>query len=133
MEEGEILLLFQEDKCHVEISDPISQLIAAATAIGGFQTNNTHRRNILGLPILQTKLIAGMTMTGISPIFFKILITSALADAVQFGQYPVEPTMVPMYIPDIPRPARRLREGMRPLDNRRSISACFEAFKQFLI
>ena len=37
-----------------------------------------------------------------------------------------------MDLPEIPRPTNRLTEGMNPLDNRRSILACYEAFKQFV-
>jgi hypothetical protein len=31
--------------------------------------------------------------------------------------------------PPVPRPARRRSEGMKPLDNRREILKCYEAFK----
>jgi hypothetical protein len=74
--------------------------------------------------------MAGITMRGTSPTFFKIPITSELMEAVRLGQYPPTPTIVATHIPDIRRPARRL--GTRPLDNRRKILACFEAFKQFV-
>ena len=72
-------------------------------------------------------------MTGTSPTFFKIPVTVELSRAVELGLYPATPTVVSMHVPDIPRPDRRLNEGMRPLDNRRSILACFEAFKQFVV
>lgn len=69
-------------------------------------------------------------MPGTSPAFFKIPVTAELIQAVdsELGQYPTTPTVVIMHIPDIPRPARRLREGMRSLDNWRNIF-----FKQFVV
>lgn len=72
---------------------------------------------------LDVEVIAGITLTG----------TSELIEAVQRGVYPATPTFVVMHLPDVPRPARRLTEGMRPLDNRRCILACFEALKRFVL
>jgi hypothetical protein len=130
MDQDDILLLVQEDKRHLEVGDPRPQLIAEA--IAAVQMNNIKRETVLGLPPLEFRQMAGITMIGTSPTFFKIPVTSQLLQAVQLGDYPVTPTVVAMHIPNIPRPARRLSEGMRPLDNRRSILACFEAFKQFV-
>jgi hypothetical protein len=124
-----ILLLVQEDKRHLEDIDPEPQLIAGA--IAAFQSNNRNR-NLRGMGPLNAKVIAGITMTGTSPTFFKIPVTLQLIDAVRTGTYPTTPTVVTMHLPNIPRPAARLSEGMRPLDNRRCILACFEAFKQFV-
>lgn len=126
MDQNEILLVVQEDKRHMEPGDPKPLVIAEA--IAAFQSNNTSRRDIMGLPPLESKDVAGITMTGTSPTFLKIPITTELIQAVQRGQYPSTPTVVTMHIPDIPRPARRLREGMRSLDNWRNIF-----FKQFVV
>lgn len=76
--------------------------------------------------------MAGTKMTGTSPTFFKIPATSQLIEAVQMGEFPSQETVVKMHIPDVPRPTCRLSEGMRPLDNRHNILACFEAFKQLV-
>ena len=130
MDDNEIILLVQEDKRHLERGDPRPQLIAEA--IGAAQANNAIRETVLNLAPLEYKLMAGITMTGTSPTFFKIPITSELMEAVRLGQYPPTPTVVAMHIPEVPRPARRLSEGMRPLDSRAKILACFEAFKQFV-
>ena len=81
---------------------------------------------------LDIKVMAGITMTGTSPTFFKIPVTLELIEAIQRGEYPATPTVVAMHYPAVPRPAHRLSEGMRPLDNRRCIRACFEAFRQFV-
>lgn len=130
MDSNQIMLLVQEDKQHLELRDATPQLIAEA--IAAFQSNNARRHQVLNLPPLASKVMAGITMTGTSPTFFKIPVTAELNDAIRFGHYPAAPTVVAMHIPDLPRPARRLSEGMRPLDNRRNILACFEAFKQFV-
>ena len=129
MDRDGYLLLVQEDKRHLETMDPAPQLIAEA--IAAVQSNN-RTRDLLGVDPLDVKVMAGITMTGTSPTFFKIPVTLELIEAVQRGEYPATPTVVAMHRPDVPRPARRLSEGMRPLDNRRSILACFEAFKQFV-
>ena len=130
MDQNEILLLVQEDKQHIEPCDAKSQLVA--DAIAAFQFNNTRRQDVLGLPLLESKVMAGITITGTSPTFFTIPVTTELSQAVEAGQYPATPTIVAMHVPDLPRPSRRLSEGMRPLDNTRQILACFEAFKQFI-
>jgi len=129
MDRNGYLLLVQEDKRHLEILDPEPQLIAEA--IAAVQSNN-RTRDLLGEDPLDVKIMAGITMTGTSPTFFKIPVTLELIEAIQRGEYPATPTVVAMHRPTVPRPARRLSEGMRPLDNRRCILACFEAFKQFV-
>jgi hypothetical protein len=128
---NEIILLVQEDKQHLERGNPRPQLIAEAIAAA--QTKNTVRETVLNLAPLEYKLIAGITMTGTSPTSFKIPITSELMEAVRLGQYPPTLTVVAMHIPEVPRPDRRLSEGMRPLDNRGKILACLEAFQQFVL
>jgi hypothetical protein len=129
MDRSEILLLVQEDKRHMEPGDPNPQLIAEA--IAAVQSNNRVRIQ-LGLEALDFKLMAGIVMIGTSPTFFKIPVSRDLMEAVQRGQYPDTPTVVAMHQPQLPRALRRLSEGMRPLDNRRVIVACLEAFKQFV-
>lgn len=128
---SEVLLIAQEDKRHIpDAHDPEPQLIAQAIAT--FQFNNFKRTRVLDEPPLSSKVIAGITMLGTSPTFFKIPITQALVSAVELGDYPTEPTVVSMHTPEIPRPSCRAAEGMVPLDNREIIFACFEAFKQFV-
>lgn len=126
----EILLLIQEDKRHLEEKDPEPQLIVEA--IAAFQANNDKRTRILGQDAIAHKTVPGITMTGTSPVFYKIPVTIELADSVLMGQYPPIRTVVHAHLPPVPRPARRLSEGMRPLDNRATILTCYEAFKQFV-
>ena len=67
MDASGILLLVQEDKRHLDGSDPEPQLIAEAIAI--FHNNNDTRVRALGLPALQSKVIPGITMKGTMPTF----------------------------------------------------------------
>ena len=126
---SEVLLIAQEDKRHMMANAPEPQLIAQAIAT--FQFNNFKRTRVFNDTPLTSKVIAGITMVGTSPTFFKIPVTQALATAVELGEYPTEPTVVSMHTPEISRPSCRVAEGMIPLDNREIIFACFEAFKQF--
>ncbi|KAF8524621.1 hypothetical protein BU17DRAFT_42813 [Hysterangium stoloniferum] len=126
----DILLLVQEDKRHKEPKDPEPRLIAKA--IAAFQTNNYRRTHILGQAPIVHKVMPGITLKGTSPIFYKIPVTTQLAQSVALGVYPAAPTVVHAHLPAVARPARRLSEGMKPLDNRSTILACYEAFKIFV-
>ncbi|KAF9479936.1 hypothetical protein BDN70DRAFT_806160, partial [Pholiota conissans] len=130
IDEDDIILLVQEDKPYMSTEDPVAQLIAKA--IAAFATNNRTRVDILGLPPLTSKVIPGITMTGASPVFYKIGVSAELATAVGGGAYPDTQTVVYVHLPDIPRPERRWSEGMRPLDSRQAILSCYEAFKRFV-
>ena len=127
-----VILLVQcshEDKRYME-DDPIPQLVAKAIAT--FQHNN-HIRQQSGLQPLDSKVVPGITMIGTSPIFFKVNVSADLLSSIEIGRFSRTATVVEMHIPEIPSPPNRFSEGMRLLDNRSVILACFEAFKQFLI
>ena len=126
----DILLLAQEDKQHLDDTDPEPKLIAGG--IAAFYNNNNTRVRILMLAPLQSKVIPGITMKGTMPTFYRIPVTADLVRAVQLGEYPAQETIVYAHTPAVPRPARRYTDGMKPLDNRRVVLACYEAFKQFL-
>jgi hypothetical protein len=126
-ENDDILLLVQEDKRHLEDSDPEAQLIAGA--IAAFTATNRTRTQTLDVPPLQIKIVPGITMRGTSPIFYKIPVTDTLLRAVGGGVFPGAETVVSAHVPVLPRPNRRWTEGMKPLDNRRIILSCYEAFK----
>ncbi len=68
-----------------------------------------------------------IVMVHTSPIFFKITVTQTLSTHIRHGTYPPEETRVTYCYPPVPRPTRS--EGMRPLDNRRKILRCYEAYK----
>ena len=89
---SEILLLVQEDKTHINPSDPEAQLMAEA--IGAFQENNAKRVNELFLEPLEMQMIPGITMVGTFPRFYKIKVTTDLDRCVRFGQYPEIQTVV---------------------------------------
>ena len=74
----------------------------------------------------------GITLVGSSPTFYKIPVAKDLAQAVALGRFPATPTAVYAHLPAVPRPARRLSEGMKPLDNGRHILTFYKAFKQFM-
>jgi len=130
-EDDFILLLVQEDKQHKERKDPEPQLVAQA--IAAFQTINTRRTRVLGQNPIHAKVIPGIILVGSSPTFYEICVTRELAQAVAQGQFPVRPTVMYAHLPAVPRPARRLNEGMKPLDNRRQILACYQAFKEGIV
>ncbi|KAF8343594.1 hypothetical protein F5887DRAFT_1283444 [Amanita rubescens] len=130
IDQNEILLLVQEDKQHLDSSDPEPQLIAEA--IAAFAANNQTRQRTLNQPPLDSKVMAGITMKGTAPIFYKILVTAALVASVASGVHPRAVTTVYAHVPNVPRPNRRWSEGMKPLDNRQVILSCYEAFKQFV-
>ncbi|KAH7904821.1 hypothetical protein BJ138DRAFT_1106496 [Hygrophoropsis aurantiaca] len=94
--------------------DPYPQLVA--TAIAAFQSNNS-RRITSGSDPLENKIFPAFTMIGSSPTFLKVPVTAELSRCVQSGLYPTTPTVVFAHEPEIPRPAQRRAEGMRPLDN----------------
>ncbi|TFK90154.1 hypothetical protein K466DRAFT_402433 [Polyporus arcularius HHB13444] len=129
-ETPDILLVVQEDKRHLHRSDPEPQLIAQA--IAAFHRNYMTRVRGYGLPGPTSTVMPGITMKGTMPTFYKIPVTADLVRAVQLGEYPQQETVVYAHIPAVPRAARRYDEGMQPLDNRRIILSCFEAFKHFL-
>ncbi|KAH8999051.1 hypothetical protein EDB92DRAFT_1832182 [Lactarius akahatsu] len=125
------LLLIQEDKARKtrRPKDPEAQLIAGA--IAAFQRHNYRTRYHRRDPIVH-KMIPGITLLGTSPVFYKIPVTTQLAQSVELGLYPSEPTIVHTHLPKLARPSRRLSEGMKPLDNRAIILSCFEALKKFV-
>ena len=69
-------------------------------------------------------------MAGTSPTFYKIPVTADLEYAVIL--YPDNPTQVSKYQPAVPRPNHRWSEGMKPLDARREVIQCYEAFKEVI-
>ncbi|KAH8987409.1 hypothetical protein EDB86DRAFT_2188834 [Lactarius hatsudake] len=126
------LLLIQEDKARKtrRPNDPEAQLIAGA--IAAFQRHDYRRTHFHRQDPIVHKMIPGITLLGTSPIFYKIPVTTQLAQSVKLGLYPSEPTIVYQHLPKLARPICRLSEGMKPLDNRAIILSCFEALKKFV-
>ncbi|KAA1478235.1 hypothetical protein DENSPDRAFT_845404 [Dentipellis sp. KUC8613] len=117
-----------DDSGYVNDRDPAPQLVAAV--IAAFHSRNVSRE-LSGRRAIAPKIMPGLVMAGTLPTFFKIPITAQLLDAVHEGTYPAEPTVVSMHIPDLPDP-EHWREGMKPLENRRHILRCLEAFRGFV-
>ncbi|KAF9552488.1 hypothetical protein CPC08DRAFT_714597 [Agrocybe pediades] len=126
--QNDILLLVRQDMRGEdrEFHDPHAQLVAQALA--AFMENNINRESN-DLPPLESKVIPGIVMAGTWPTFFKIPVTEELVTHVRHGTYPPTPTIVTFCHPPLPGPARHRSEGMKPLDNRRQILKCYEAFK----
>jgi hypothetical protein len=133
LDKDEFILLVQANKRHKDSRTIAPEPLLIFRAIAAVLYNN-HRRRHLGLDPVDVNVMAGISMTGTSPVFFKVPVTLGLIEAVRTRRYPVTvtPTDVAVHYPELPRPSRRLTEGMRPLDNRRSILACYEGFKQFV-
>ncbi|KAJ7584320.1 hypothetical protein C8J56DRAFT_950688 [Mycena floridula] len=117
MDDNDILLLLQEDKRLTSRKDAEPQVIAEA--IAAFALNNQTRERSLNLPPRDSITFPCLTMVGTAPIFYKVVVTTALSKAVQTGIFPETETKV-------------FRFGMRPLPNRVEILQCLEAFKAFL-
>ncbi|KAJ7176643.1 hypothetical protein C8R46DRAFT_890208 [Mycena filopes] len=130
LKRDDIILLVEQHQGFSGATEAYARLIA--DAIAAYQTNQT-ARIAASLPRLPSSVIPGIVMTGTFPTFCKIPVTEELVGCVERGDYPSSPTTVSVHIPSVPRPNRRLYEGMVPLDHRRIILECFEAFKAFVL
>ncbi|KAF8554205.1 DNA/RNA polymerase [Imleria badia] len=83
-------------------------------------------------PVPVAKTMAGIAMIGSAPIFYKIPITRELLSAIGAGQFPQTPTIVQCLFPLVANQTQYVQTGMKPLDQRRTVLECFEAFKAFL-
>lgn len=128
LNDNEILLLLQENKAHLNDTDPEPQVIAEA--IAAFQHNNRIRTIDLQQPSIESITFPCITMIGTYPTFYKVTVTEELSAAVRHGQYPNYTTFVERFDPLIG--TRRYSYGMKPLENRKRILKCFEAFRQFM-
>jgi hypothetical protein len=121
VDKHEVLLVFKEDAAYSE-----AQLVA--DAIAAFYLNN-RLRGENHLPILKSRIMAGMTMCGTLPMFYKIPITQDLVDCVLMGLEPMTETKVLKHVPLFPD---RFINGMPPLGNRLLALKCYDAFKAFV-
>ncbi|KAI0306081.1 hypothetical protein B0F90DRAFT_1695882 [Multifurca ochricompacta] len=115
--QNDILLLVQKDKRLQQLEPVNARAQLVAEAVAAFNENNAQRES-MGLPPLVSKVMAGI-----------IPVTQTLSDHIAHGTYPPAETQVTYCYPSVPRPARRRSEGMKPLDNRREMLKCYEAFK----
>jgi len=124
-----VLLVTLEDGSRFELDvdntttrTPEAQLIAQA--IAAFQENNRKR-----LEPLEQAQICGILMDRSFPKFYKIEVTKVLNQAIRHGLYPDTTTTVYCHTPQVPR---EVIDGMVPLDNRKILLRCFEAFKRIV-
>jgi len=97
------------------------QIIAQAVAV--FQVLQQANPDIQGIQL------PCITMCGSFPTFYKIPITAALSNAVQYGRKPPEDTVVNRYIP---LPQHQRDAGMDILLNRQKLLQDLLAFKSFI-
>ncbi|KAF6754864.1 hypothetical protein DFP72DRAFT_1169857 [Ephemerocybe angulata] len=127
---NQYILLVKEDNYSGGGIDCEPRLIAEA--IGAFYQNNKIRTPY-GKSPLESQTFPAITMVGTAARFYKITITRELADAVEIG-LPVEnETIVHRFMPPVPNRFTYNARGMVPLENRRLLLKCFEAFKQFML
>jgi hypothetical protein len=107
--------------------EPEPQLIAHA--IAAFQQNNRTREGVCRPP-LESQTFPAITITGTASTFYKITVTRELSKAVEGGIYPKITTTVRKFVPPV---AGYPAEGMVPLEDRRLLFKCYEAFKQFVV
>jgi hypothetical protein len=67
----------------------------------------------------------GIVMVDTSPVFFK----PRLCQLIFAMDLSSRGNSVTFCYPPVPHPTRRRSEGMKPLDNKRKILRCYEAFK----
>jgi hypothetical protein len=109
---------------------PEPQLIAAS--IAAFDMNNIHRSQS-GYPVLDSQVIPAIIMVGNAPVFYRTFVTTALTDGLYESTRPKKSTTVLRYNPPVPDFRRYISEGMRPLENRRVVFQCLEAFKAVIV
>ncbi|KAG5636212.1 hypothetical protein H0H81_008770 [Sphagnurus paluster] len=127
---SEYLLLVHGGKRGPNRRYPEPRLVAQA--IAAFYQNNLQRK-LAGRPILNSQTITGITVIGVTPIFYLLPITTKLVQCVQAGIPPPQPTIVQRFIPPVPDPDAYPSEGLVPLANRVVVVQCFEAFKALVV
>ncbi|KAL4256075.1 hypothetical protein AB1N83_012125 [Pleurotus pulmonarius] len=116
----------QTDVCIVDRSH--NDILLLVQTVAAFNENNA-QRDAPGLQPMEDRAIPGIVMVGTSPVFLQIPVTQSLSTHIRHGTYPAQETCVIYCHPPAPRPHRRCSEGVKPLDNRRAILGCCEAFK----
>ncbi|KAF8871132.1 hypothetical protein BD779DRAFT_1791677 [Infundibulicybe gibba] len=114
-------LLVQEDKHRKPFDDPEAQLVAKA--IAAFH-HNMRARRMNQLPALESQTFPAITMAVQQPI--------SLGGAGR--RIPANATIVHRFVPPIDSldETGYISTGMVPLESRRILFQCFEAFKRFL-
>jgi len=119
-----VLLVVQDDNAIITDRNPEAQVIAEA--IAAFQLNN-NTRGQLGQPLLDSMVIPCITMTYTRPIFYLVPVTQELSQAVAFGLFPPNPTVVKRCVAS-PK-SGRIFDGMETPDFRQLALRHFIAFR----
>jgi hypothetical protein len=69
-------------------------------------------------------------MSGTAPTFYRIPVTEELVDAISCAQHPPNQIVVDKLVPPVPHLHSYMLDGIIPLENRRIVIQCLEAFKQ---
>jgi hypothetical protein len=129
------LLIVQQDKSHVNPLGGDAEARLIATAIAACDKDSLYRAEY-GLPERPDQRVVGIVMSGSWPTFFKIdsrsLIHKVKTD-IENGVNPGYPYFASTYRPTVPRPQQRLKEGMKPLDNRKLLVDEFLRLKQLML
>jgi hypothetical protein len=103
-----------------------------AQAIAAFHQSN-QRRIQNGQPPWIGRYVAAIIMYGTAPVFYRVPVTQTFMDALASNQYPADQMLVHRFIPPVSNPDTYKERGMRPVDNRKTIFQCLEAFKKVLM
>ena len=106
-----------------------AQVIGAA--IAAFYENSM-RCYAIGATPPKCQVIPAITMSAVTPSFYSIVVTEKLLQCLLTGTYPSEKTVVLKYVPPVRSPLEYMSFGIRPLENRRPVFQCFEAFKSLI-
>jgi hypothetical protein len=125
------LLIVQQDKSHVDPLGGDADARLAAAAIAAYDRDSMYRVEY-GLPKRVSPQVVGITMNGSWPTFFRIFPQSVRADTDSTAHYCGNMNVF-AYRPTVPRPQQRVKEGMKPLDNRQLLITEFLRLKQLML
>jgi len=125
------LLIVQQDKSHVDPlgGDADARLVAAA--IAAYDRDSLYRAEY-GFPRRFSAQVVGIVMNGSWPTFFRIFPQSVQADTDDPTRYYANINVLACR-PTVPRPLQRVKEGMKPLDNRQLLVTEFLRLKQLML
>ncbi|KAF8069840.1 hypothetical protein FPV67DRAFT_1484990 [Lyophyllum atratum] len=104
-----------------------SEARLVAQAIAAYQSQNRARGRARLSPA-EKHIVPGLIMSGTMPVLYKIGVTAELVESVQTAQVPPTATEVQRLVLPVEGPVS-VQEGMIPLENRKVMLACLEAFK----
>jgi len=137
-----VALGFTSKAVHPSVRRPLQLMIGGQPRSAQVDVCLVHDRMVLLLvqedkaegkaPVSEsdTVVVPAILMIGTYPVFYKIPVGMELDASVVSLAYPTSETEVTRCAPEVPRPGRRYRDGMYPLDSRAAILRYFEAFRR---